>query len=139
MRQLFEAKDGTILNCSRLHPDGKIKACIECEKNLFDVDIDRATCWLPEYRWEDIRGFSSVEIAKTEKFIKSVIDQINESATAQSEEHPTYFSALNDPYTYGGVGNDLMNCGAYFGHFSFIFTPIKNQKRPPKSPSHDKG
>ena len=109
MRQLFEAKDGTILSCSCLHPDGKIKVCIEREKNLFDVDTDRATCWLPEYRWEDIHGFSSVEIAKAEKFIKSVIDQINESATAQSEENPNYFSALNDPYTYGGIGNDLMN------------------------------
>ena len=52
---------------------------------------------------------TAIEIAKAEKFIKSVIDQINESATAQSEEHPTYFLALNDPYTYGGVGNDLMN------------------------------
>ena len=69
MRQLFEAKDGTILSSSCLHPDGKIKVCIEREKNLFDVDTDRATCWLPEYRWEDIHGFSSVEIAKAEKFI----------------------------------------------------------------------
>ena len=40
MRQLFEAKDGTILSCSCLHPDGKIKVCIEREKNLFDVDTD---------------------------------------------------------------------------------------------------
>ena len=75
--------------CSDLHPDGKIRVCIEREKNLFDVDTDHATCWLPEYRWEDIQGFSSVAIAKTEQFIKSVIDQINESATAQSEEQPT--------------------------------------------------
>lgn len=47
---------------SEMLPDGKVKVYIEKpdEKDGFH----NATCYLPDYAWENINGFSDAEIAK---------------------------------------------------------------------------
>lgn len=34
--------------------------------------FDSAVCYLPDYRWEDIKGFSELDIARLEKLIASL-------------------------------------------------------------------
>ena len=48
--------DDTEITHSEMLPDGKVKVYIETpdEKVCFHY----VTCWLPEYRWEDIYAYS---------------------------------------------------------------------------------
>lgn len=52
---------------SELKPDGRVKVYIETpdEKDGFHD----AVCWLPEYKWESINGYSESEIARYKKFV----------------------------------------------------------------------
>ena len=51
--------DGTGIAHSDMRPDGTVKAYIE--KPVYG-GFHHATCYLPEYRWEDIEGFSNEEV-----------------------------------------------------------------------------
>jgi len=52
--------DDTEITHSEMKPDGRVKVYIETpdERDGFH----NATCWLPEYRWEDVSGYSETEI-----------------------------------------------------------------------------
>ncbi len=52
---------------SELKSDGRVKVYIETpdEKDGFH----NAVCWLPEYKWESINGYSESEIARYKKFV----------------------------------------------------------------------
>ena len=54
--------DQTEIVHSQLLDDGSVKVYVEKpdEKDCFHY----ATCFLPEYRWEDVSGFSEAEIQK---------------------------------------------------------------------------
>ena len=60
--------DDTEITHSEMKPDGKVKVYIETP-NLKD-GFHNATCWLPEYRWEDINGYSETEMAYFKKLIQ---------------------------------------------------------------------
>lgn len=60
--------DETEVVHSEMKPDGKVKVYIE--KPVFG-GFNNATCWLPEYRWEDIQGFSDEEVANLKQFVKA--------------------------------------------------------------------
>ncbi len=49
--------------------DGRVKVYIETpdEKNGFR----HATCWLPDYRWEDIFAYSDMELTYFKKIIRN--------------------------------------------------------------------
>lgn len=61
--------DNTEIVHSEMKPDGRVKVYIERpdEKECFLT----ATCWLSQYEWEDINGFSQEDILKFQEIIES--------------------------------------------------------------------
>ena len=59
--------DQTEIVHSQLLDDGSVKVYVEKPdaKDCFHY----ATCFLPEYRWEDVSGFSEAEIQKYQEII----------------------------------------------------------------------
>ena len=60
MYPFMTLNDDTEITHSELKEDGRVKVYIETpdEKDGFH----NATCWLPEYRWENIRGYTETEM-----------------------------------------------------------------------------
>ena len=60
--------DDTEITHSEMKADGRVKVYIETpdEKNGFR----HATCWLPDYRWEDIFAYSDMELTYFKKIIR---------------------------------------------------------------------
>ncbi len=61
--------DETEIVHSEMRKDGTVKVYIE-RPDAEDC-FHYATCYLPEYVWEDIHGFSQEEIAKNQQIIES--------------------------------------------------------------------
>lgn len=60
--------DGTEIVHSEMQKNGEVKVYIEKpDERLY---FRHATCFLPEYRWEDIDGFDDAEIAEYQKIIE---------------------------------------------------------------------
>lgn len=61
--------DNTEIVHSEMLPDGSVKVYMERPdaKDCFH----HATCYLPDYRWEDVFGFSEEEIARYLEVIES--------------------------------------------------------------------
>lgn len=76
MYPFMTLNDDTEITHSEMKPDGKVKVYIETpdEKYCFR----HATCWLPEYKWEDIFHFSEQEIQKFQDIIESTAHLIIE-------------------------------------------------------------
>ncbi len=54
---------------SEMQPDGRVKVYIE-KPDAADC-FHHATCYLPDYTWEDISGFSDQELARYHAVIES--------------------------------------------------------------------
>ncbi|MCD7820089.1 MAG: hypothetical protein LUH07_13735 [Lachnospiraceae bacterium] len=69
MYPFMTLNDGTEIVHSDMKKDGSVKVYIERsdEKYCFC----HATCWLPQYKWEDIYQFGSEEIKNFEEIIRS--------------------------------------------------------------------
>lgn len=78
MYPFITLNDETEITHSEMYPNGKVKVYIEKpdEKDCFH----HATCYLPNYEWEDIYGFNSNEIAELQNLIKSTAHLIIEFA-----------------------------------------------------------
>jgi len=61
---------------SEMKPDGRVKVYIETPDDKYC--FRHATCWLPDYTWEDIYHFSPDEIAQFEEIIRSTAHLILE-------------------------------------------------------------
>ena len=61
--------DGTEIVHSEMLPDGRVKVYME-RPDARDC-FHHATCYLPDYTWNDILGFSDSEIARYQDVIKS--------------------------------------------------------------------
>lgn len=61
--------DDTEITHSEMKVDGRVKVYIETpdERDGFH----NAVCWLPEHKWEDINGYSNVEINYFKKIIRN--------------------------------------------------------------------
>ena len=59
--------DGTGIAHSDMMPDGTVK--VYFEKPVFG-GFHHATCYLPDYRWENIEGFSDEEI----EYLNSILE-----------------------------------------------------------------
>ncbi len=68
--------DNTEIVHSEMLQNGKVKVYIE--KPDEKVCFRHATCWLPEYKWEDIYEFSKDEIAEFQEIIESTAHLIME-------------------------------------------------------------
>lgn len=76
MYPFMTLNDDTEIVHSEMLPNGTVKVYIETpdEKLCFR----HATCWLPEYKWEDIYGFSDEEVSKFQEIIESTAHLILE-------------------------------------------------------------
>ena len=54
-----------------------VKVCIE---KPVDYGFKSATCWLPDYRWENIEGYTQEEIAGLQELVQSLSATIYELA-----------------------------------------------------------
>ena len=68
--------DDTEIVHSEMLPDGRVKVYIE-KPDAKDC-FHSAVCYLPDYKWEDINGFTPEEIAKYEEIIRSTAHLILE-------------------------------------------------------------
>ena len=69
MYPFMTLNDDTEITHSEMKPDGSVKVYIETPDD--DGGFHNATCWLPEYRWEDIKGYSDVEISYFRDLVES--------------------------------------------------------------------
>ena len=69
MYPFMTLNDDTEITHSEMKPDGNVKVYIETpdEKDGFHS----AVCWLPQYRWENISGYSDKEMAYLEQLIRN--------------------------------------------------------------------
>ena len=61
-----------------------VKVCIE---QPVDYGFKSATCWLPDYRWENIEGYTQEEIAGLQELVQSLSATIYELAREGGFEH----------------------------------------------------
>lgn len=54
---------------SEMKPDGRVKVYVE-KPDAAD-GFHHATCWLPDYEWTEISGFSGAEMARYQEVIES--------------------------------------------------------------------
>lgn len=68
--------DNTEIVHSEMQPDGRVKVYIETPDAKYC--FRHATCWLPEYKWEDVYQYSDEDIEKFEEIIRSTAHLIME-------------------------------------------------------------
>lgn len=68
MYKYITLPDETEINHSEMKSDGRVKVYIE-RPDAKD-SFHHATCWLPNYQWENIFGFSSDEISDFQHFLE---------------------------------------------------------------------
>ena len=76
MYPFMSLNDDTEITHSEMLPDGTVKVYIETpdEKDGFH----HATCFLPNYKWENIYGYTNEEIEKFKEIIESTAHLIIE-------------------------------------------------------------
>ncbi len=79
-----------IVHSDSMMKDGReqVKVCIE--KPVMN-GFHSAVCWLPDYRWEDARGFTPEEIRYYQDFLESVAHVIIELARDGGFHHAAGF------------------------------------------------
>ena len=77
MYPFMTLNDNTEITHSEMKPDGKVKVYIETPDEKYG--FLHATCWLPEYKWEDISHYSDEQINGFEEIIHSTAHLIMES------------------------------------------------------------
>ena len=60
--------DETGIAHSEMKPDGTVKVYFE---KPVEGGFHSATCWLPDYRWENIEGFSDKDVTRLETTLKN--------------------------------------------------------------------
>ena len=69
MYPFMTLNDETEIVHSDMQNDGRVKVYIERPDEKYG--FKHATCWLPDYTWEDIYHFSEEEIKQFEEIIRS--------------------------------------------------------------------
>ena len=60
--------DETGITHSEMKADGSVKVYFE---KPIEGGFQHATCYLPSYRWEEIKGFSDEEVQNLEKLVQN--------------------------------------------------------------------
>ena len=81
--------DDTELTHSEMKQDGQVKVYVEKpdEKDCFHS----AVCWLPDYRWEAVKGFTPDEMRRYQEIIESTAHLILQFAQEGGFEHAADF------------------------------------------------
>ena len=61
--------DDTEFVHSEMKPDGRVR--VDIGRPDAHLCFKSATCWLPDYTWENTRGFTSEEVAQLQEVIES--------------------------------------------------------------------
>lgn len=69
MYPFMTLNDDTEITHSEVKPDGTVKVYIETPDD--DGGFKNATCFLPEYRWTDISGYSEEEMKYFHELVNS--------------------------------------------------------------------
>lgn len=69
--------DTEIVHSESIQKDGREQVEVKIEKPVFE-GFHSASCWLPDYRWENIEGFSELEINSLQEIIESAAHLIIE-------------------------------------------------------------
>ncbi len=64
---LMTLNDETEIVHSEMYENGKVKVCIETPDEK--LGFKSATCWLPDYKWENIVGYTTEE----QNYFKSLV------------------------------------------------------------------
>ena len=81
--------DNTEIVHSETQPDGRVKVYIEKPDEA--CCFRRATCYLPDYTWEDVYQFSEADIDRYQKIIESTAHLILEFAQEGGFENASSF------------------------------------------------
>lgn len=69
MYPFMTLNDDTAITHSEMKPDGRVKVYIETPD---DKDgFHNATCWLPDYTWENVNGYSEREMARFHNLVRN--------------------------------------------------------------------
>ncbi len=74
MYPFMTLNDETEIVHSEMKENGTVKVYIERPDEQYG--FKHATCWLPQYKWEDIYHFSDEEIKQFEEIIRSTAHPI---------------------------------------------------------------
>ena len=69
--------DETGIAHSEMKEDGTVKVYFE---QPVEGGFKSAVCWLPDYRWENIEGFSEADVARLDKTLRNNAHLIMEFA-----------------------------------------------------------
>ncbi|MFR4784899.1 MAG: hypothetical protein ACLUAR_20230 [Pilosibacter sp.] len=89
MYPFMTLNDDTEIVHSEMKPDGRVKVYIERPDEKYG--FRHATCWLPDYTWEDIYQFSDEEINRLQKIIESTAHLIMEFSQKGGFENASGF------------------------------------------------
>ena len=81
--------DDTEIVHSEKKEDGTVKVYVE-KPDSADF-FHNAVCWLPDFRWEDIHGFTPEEIARYDEVIRSTAHLILEFSQRGGFSNASYF------------------------------------------------
>ena len=94
MYPFMTLNDDTEITHSEMKPDGHVKVYIETPDDF--GSFHNATCWLPNYKWEDIKGYSCTEINYFDEFIHSVAHLIIELSQEGGFDNTSNISLRGD-------------------------------------------
>ena len=89
MYPFMTLNDDTEIVHSEMKPDGRVKVYIERPDEKYG--FRHATCWLPDYTWEDVYQFSDEEINRLQKIIESTAHLIMEFSQEGGFENASGF------------------------------------------------
>lgn len=98
MYPLLSLDDGTEIVHSEMKPDGRVK--VYMERPDIKEGFYTTTCWLPEYQWENISGFSKSEVEHLQEVVESVAHLFLQFSQEGGFEHSMKISSL--PLTIRG-------------------------------------
>lgn len=74
-----------IVHSEIIEKDGKEQVEVRIEKPVYE-GFYSATCWLPDYKWENIIGFSDTEIRCFQEYIASVAHIIMQTVEVRNKD-----------------------------------------------------
>ena len=84
--------DNTEVIHSEMLPDHRVKVYFE-KPDAKDC-FHSAVCYLPDYKWEDINGFTPAEIARYQELVESTAHLILQSPKREASKMPQVFKSV---------------------------------------------
>ena len=69
MYPFITLNDDTEITHSEMKPDGSVKVYIETPDE--NGGFHSAVCWLPQYRWENVKGYTTEEMSFFQELIRN--------------------------------------------------------------------